>query len=159
MVHRYWKEKRLGISQVVNESCHPTSMRQVGTKSLPVRPRPLLKCVHASFSLARRRMTLNHKADRSTKKAEELVNTTLDHLRTIREESEAESTTATYAREEVNGPLKGVGKEEVVIEQEETTISEDGTNRAVKETHTKFLGMTSSEENVNHAQSMVCCGC
>jgi hypothetical protein len=101
-------------------------------------------------------MTLNHKADSSTRKAEDLVNTTLDHLRTIREENEAESTTATYAREEVNGPLKGVGREEVVIEQEETTISEGGTNRPIKETHKKFLGMTSSEENVNHAQFLTC---
>lgn len=110
-----------------------------------------------AFSLAQRIMTLNHKADRSTGKAEDLVNTTLDHLRTIREETEAESTTATYAREEVDGPLRGVGKEEVVIKQEETIINEGGTtNRAVKETHKKFLGMTSSEENVNHAQFLAC---
>lgn len=116
--------------------------------AVKVRPRMSLR---VSFSFVVN--FLIRKADRSTGKAEELVKTTLDHFR-VGEEAErdnTESTTASYAREEVDGPLKGVGKEEVTIERDETVVDRDGTNRVVKETHKKVLKMTPSEENVSRA--------
>ncbi|KAF8202141.1 hypothetical protein BJ912DRAFT_943874, partial [Pholiota molesta] len=56
------------------------------------------------------------KADRSTGSTDELQSTTVKYMRARRNEAEGEDgtpgTTAFYMKEEVNGPLKGRGKEQ-----------------------------------------------
>jgi hypothetical protein len=45
----------------------------------------------------------------------------------------SEATTASYSRDEVHGPLKGLGKEEVTIEQDTVVSNDEGTDRVVTE--------------------------
>ena len=103
--------------------------------------RPFINFVFRRISNRR-----SKQADRSSRKVDELVNKTVQ-FRRLRDEAEAEetaSTTAPYRRDEVHGPLKGVGKEEVVIERD-TVVVDDGVNRVqeireVKKTLSKENG-------------------
>jgi len=49
-------------------------------------------------------------------------------------EKNGSNTTAPYSRDEVSGPLKGVGKEEMTFEQDTVALDTEGTNRVIRET-------------------------
>lgn len=76
----------------------------------------------------------------------------------LRDEDDAEgtaSTTAPYCRDEVHGPLKGVGKEEVIVERNTVMVNNDGANRVVQEVREEVKKMTSSEENVRNIYQFI----
>ena len=64
-------------------------------------------------------------------------------------EQNAEATTASYLRDEVSGPLKGLGKEEVTIEKDTVVVNSKGKNRIVKELKKEVKVTTPQEEKVS----------
>ena len=64
-------------------------------------------------------------------------------------EKNPDATRAPYPRDEVSGPLKGVGKEEVTIEQNTVIFNAEGPKRVVKEFKKEVKRTTQSEENVS----------
>ena len=66
-------------------------------------------------------------------------------MRAVRNETEnsGANTTAPYSKDEVSGPLKGVGKEEVlVVERHTVALDGEGANRTLEESKKNEIKVT-----------------